>query len=418
LTVPATAPVGGAPAVAAYAVGKSYPVGTPSLQALFRSRPGDPDAAAGAPFWALRGVSFELARGQSLGIIGRNGAGKSTLLRLLSGVARPSEGRVHVGARIACLLDLGVGFHALETGRDNAETALVLQAGMTRREARRRLSEVAAFADLGEFFGRPIRTYSDGMRLRLAFATITVLEPEILVTDEILAVGDEAFQQRCNRWFDRFLARGGGLVLCAHDLSQIQRLCDRALWLDGGTARDHGDCRDVIRRYREAMGTAAAGGEEGGGSAGTAHAIGQETGLTFEVVALRLTDDAGADVRELPRDATVVATVDVRSRAGVPHVFVGITRADLTPVYGVASDMDDAEPVPLAQGLYRYRLRFVRLPLTAGGYRLRAHALDETATRLYDTVELNFSVEGDEEEEGLVRLVTVTDPGPGGEAAR
>ncbi len=399
---PAGEAAGGArPALAARGVGKRYPLGPPALASLFRPRPRDEDAAG---FWALRGVSFELARGQSLGIVGRNGAGKSTLLRLLSGVARPSEGTIEVEARVACLLDLGVGFHPLETGRENAETALVLQAGLTRREARRRLPEVAAFAELGDFFERPIRTYSDGMRLRLAFATITVLDPEVLITDEILAVGDEAFQTRCNRWFDRFLARGGGLVLCSHDLFQIQRLCDRAIWLDGGSAREHGDCRDVIRHYREAMGTAAAGGEEGGGEAGCAHAPGQATGLPFEVVDLRLTDESGNELHLLPRDATVLVTADVHAPAGVPQICIGITRADLTPVYGVASDMDGATPEQIGPARYRYRLRFPRLPLTAGRYRLRAHALDETGTRLYDTVELSFSVAGDDEHTGLVRL--------------
>lgn len=345
-----------------------------------------------------------LAHGQSLGVIGRNGAGKSTLLRVLAGVARPTEGSVATRARVACLLDLGVGFHALETGRENAETALVLQAGLTRREARRRVAEVEEFAGLGAFFERPMRTYSDGMRLRLAFATITVLEPEVLVTDEILAVGDDGFQERCNAWFDRFLGGGGGLVLCSHDLGQIQRLCDRTLWLDGGRAREVGDSRDVVRHYREAMGTAAAGGEEGGGDAGHVHAVGHAAGLPFEVVDLRLEREDGGDARLLPRDATVLVTADVNAPAGVPQICIGITRDDLTPVWGIASDMDGALPTALGGGRYRYRLRLSRLPLTAGTYRLRAHALDETGTRLYDTVELLFGVEGDDEDAGLIRL--------------
>jgi lipopolysaccharide transport system ATP-binding protein len=314
---------------------------------------------------------------------------------------------------VACLLDLGVGFHALETGRDNAETALVLQAGLSRREARRRVAEVEEFAGLGAFFERPIRTYSDGMRLRLAFATITVLEPEVLVTDEILAVGDDAFQERCNAWFDRFLGGGGGLVLCSHDLGQIQRLCDRTLWLDGGRAREIGDSRDVVRHYREAMGTAAAGGEEGGGDAGHVHAVGHAAGLPFEVVDLRLEREDGGDARLLPRDATVLVTADVNAPAGVPQICIGITRDDLTPVWGIASDMDGALPTTLGDGRYRYRLRLPRLPLTAGRYRLRAHALDETGTRLYDTVELTFGVEGDDEDAGLIRLPVPNGTGRG-----
>lgn len=398
------APAEGRLALAAHDVGKCYPLARGGVRALLRGVTLAHASAPGAGFWPIRHVSFAVGHGESLGVIGRNGAGKSTLLRILSGVARPSEGWVETRARVACLLDLGVGFHALETGRDNAETALVLHARLTRREARARLREVEEFADLGHFFDRPIRTYSDGMRLRLAFATITVLDPEVLVTDEILAVGDEGFQRRCNGWFDRFLGRGGGLVLCSHDLGQVQRLCDRTLWLEDGGVRDLGDSRDVIRHYREAMGTAAAGGEEGGGNVGHEHALGTSTGLAFEVVDLRLDDEQGRPLRELPRDATVVVTADVQAADAVPQVFIGITRADLTPVFGVASDMDDAKPTCVAPGRYRFRLRFPRLPLTAGRYRLRAHAMDDTGTRLYDTVELTFCVQGDDEDAGLVRL--------------
>jgi lipopolysaccharide transport system ATP-binding protein len=400
-------------ALAAHDIGKYYALDPPGIGRILRRPPAPGESSADrSGIWVLRGVSFALAHGQSLGVIGRNGAGKSTLLRILSGVALPTEGHVEVRAKVACLLDLGVGFHPLETGRENVETALVLQAGLTRREARARLREVEEFADIGAFFERPIRTYSDGMRLRLAFATITVLSPEVLVTDEILAVGDQAFQQRSNRWFDRFLGNGGGLVLCAHDLAQVQRLCDRTLWLEGGVTREIGDSRDVVRHYREAMGTAAAGGEEGGGVAGQAHAVGLTTGLPFEVVDLRLADDAGRPVRVLPPDATVVVTTEILAPAGVPQVCIGITRADLTPVYGVASDMDEAVPTQIGPGRYRYRLRFPRLPLTAGSYRLRAHAMDETGTRLYDTVELTFSIAGDDDDAGLVRLVAASDAAP------
>ena len=390
------------PALLAHGIGKYYPLEPTSVAALFGRAP----AIVPRGFWVLRGVTFALAHGQSLGVIGRNGAGKSTLLRILSGVARPTEGTVDTRARVACLLDLGVGFHSLETGRENAETALVLQAGLTRREARVRVAEVEEFAQLGPFFDRPIRTYSDGMRLRLAFSTITVLDPEVLITDEILAVGDQSFQERSNAWFDRFLGRGGGLILCSHDLGQVQRLCDRTLWLEGGGARELGDSRDVVRHYREAMGTAAAGGEEGGGEAGQVHAVGHVAGLPFEVVDLRLEREDGGDARLLPREASVLVTADVHAPAGVPQICIGIVRDDLTPVFGVASDMDGAVPEDLGAGRHRYRLRFPRLPLTGGTYRLRAHALDETGTRLYDTVELTFAVEGADGDAGLIRIAT------------
>lgn len=354
-------------------------------------------------FWALRDVSFTLARGASLGVVGRNGAGKSTMLRLLAGTARPTEGTAEAFAPLACLLDLGAGFSGLESGRQNAETLLVLQAGLSRREARERMPEVEAFAEIGEFFDRPIRTYSDGMRLRLAFATLTLLEPEVMITDEILVVGDEAFQRKCSRWFEAFLGRGGSLVLCAHDLAQVQRLCGQTLWLDHGRVVESGESREVIRHYREAVGGASAGGAEGGGDSGTTHAVGQSAGLPFEVVDLQLRDASGTPSRLLPPGATVDVVVDIHAPGGTPQVHVGITRDDLTPVFGVSSDMDDATPSAVGEGRHRYELRFEELPLTAGSYRLRAHALDETGTRLYDTVEIDFAVAGDDDP-GLVRL--------------
>jgi lipopolysaccharide transport system ATP-binding protein len=358
-------------------------------------------------FWAVRDVSFSLARGETLGLIGRNGAGKSTLLGILAGTIRQSSGSVTAAGRVASLLDLGTGFHPLETGRENAATLLALHARLSRAEVRDRMPAVERFAGLGDRIDDPIRTYSDGMRLRLAFAAVSVLEPEIIITDEVLVVGDEEFQRRCEDWFDRFLAGGGTFVLCSHDLSQIGRLCQNTLWLEDGRPRELGETRDVVRHYREAMGSHAAGGTEGGGAAGVAHAAGKLAGLSFEVTALRLVDDAGQDCDRVARGSGLHAIIDLTAPAGRPNVFIGITTADLTPVYGVASDMDEAPLETLGGGTYRFRIHFPDLPLLAGSYRLRAHALDETGTRLYDTVELPFQVdETSDPARGLVRLAS------------
>jgi len=402
---PASSAAGATPVLAASRLGKRYDLGPSRVRRLLahlRAREADHDGTSS--HWAVRDVSLRLAAGESLGIVGPNGSGKSTLLRLLAGTAVPTTGRVEARASLASLLDLGAGIQVLESGRQNAEALLVLQAGLSRRAARERVREVEEFADIGDFFDRPVRTYSDGMRLRLGFASITLLEPEVLITDEIIVVGDEAFQRKCALWIDRFLARGGTLVLCSHDLAQVQSLCARSLWLDGGRPIEIGETRDVVRHYREAMGASAAGGEEGGGTSGTRHAVGTLAGLPFEVVDLHMRDGAGNEVRELEAGATIVVEADVLAPAGIPQIFIGITRADLTPVYGVASDMESAVPTALGGGRYRYRLRFEKLPLTGGRYRLRTHALDETGTRLYDTVEIPFSVAGDDGDDGLVRL--------------
>jgi lipopolysaccharide transport system ATP-binding protein len=386
-------------------VGKCYRGSAPSASALLRALWRGSDLTAGAGHWAVRGVSFELERGGSLGVIGRNGSGKSSLLRVLAGTARASEGRVDVGVRLASLLDLGAGFHPLETGRRNVEGALALEGGMSRREVARSIREVESFAEVAHYFDQPFRTYSDGMRLRVAFAALTVLEPEVLVTDEILVVGDGPFQERCRRWFDRFLGRGGALVLCSHDLAEVQGRCQRTLWLDAGRVAGLGESREVVRQYRESLGGAT---DELG--AGATHAVGELAMLPFEVADLHLRDERGADVAVLSPHADARVEVDLLGPGGVPQVFVGITRHDLTPVYGVASDMDGAVPEELGAGRWRYRLTFRSLPLTSGRYRLRAHAMDETGTRLYDTVELPFRVDGEVEGEGLVHLAAEWHP--------
>lgn len=399
-----TAGAAQAPALAARGLGKRYGTGRarlrPLLRGLVRSTP-PPEAQGG--HWAVRGVSFEVARGGSLGLIGRNGSGKSTLLRMLAGTACPTEGHVEVGARLGCLLDLGTGFQALETGRENAEGWLVLQGGLSRAEARIAAREVERFAGIGSYFDRPLRTCSSGMQLRVAFATAAQLEPEVLVTDEVLAVGDDSFQRRCNRWFDRFLARGGTLVLCSHDLFQVQRLCERTLWLDAGAPRELGSTREVVRHYRECVGSAPTGaGEAGEADAGTRHRPGEAAGLEFEVVDMRLQDSRGRDVREIDPGDTLVLVADVRAPGAVPNVHLSFTRADGVPVYGISSDMENVRPTPLGGDLHRFVLEFPDLPLLPGAYVAKSHALDETGTRLYDTVEIAFRVRGEAAGRGLV----------------
>ncbi len=375
------------PALAADGLGKFYGPAVRRVRPLLRALGSTRDIERSGGHWALRGVDFALASGQSLGVIGRNGAGKSTLLRLLAGTARPTEGRVRRGSPPGCLLDLGVGFDLLETGRQNALSLLALTCPGGRREALARLAGVAEFAGLGADLDRPVRGYSDGMRLRLAFATAIAHRPAVLVTDEVLVVGDGAFQRRCERWLEDFLGDGGTLVLCSHDLVQIRRLCADGIWLDGGRVRAAGPVAGVIGAYRESIAS-------GRDTAGTVHSGSASTGFAFEVVSLVLSDDDGREVSEIPAGGSLVAEIELAAEAGEPNVFVGITTADLTPVYGVASDMDAAHAQKLGPGRWCFRLRFEELALEAGTYRLRAHALDETGTRLYDTVERRFNVLG------------------------
>jgi lipopolysaccharide transport system ATP-binding protein len=201
-------------------------------------------------FWALRDISFDLRRGETLGIIGRNGAGKSTLLQLIAGTLKSSEGSVNAQGRVAALLELGSGFNPEFTGRQNVYlNASIL--GLSRREIDERIGDILAYADIGDFVDQPIRNYSTGMVMRLAFAVITHVDADILILDEALAVGDAFFMQKCMRFLRDFRKRGT-MLFVSHDGGAVTSLCDRALWLEHGRVQRLGDARSVMDAYLEA----------------------------------------------------------------------------------------------------------------------------------------------------------------------
>lgn len=203
-------------------------------------------------FWALRGISVEVEPGAMLGIVGANGAGKTTLLRLISGVVRPDQGMVRVEGHIGALLDLGAGFHPDLTGRENLFINGVIS-GLTRREVAARFDEIVAFAELERAIESPLRTYSSGMQLRLAFAVAVHTDPTLLLIDEVLAVGDIAFQQKCLARIAAFRARGCAIVLVSHDTALVATLCDQVLWLHQGRVAARGPAATIVERYVSAM---------------------------------------------------------------------------------------------------------------------------------------------------------------------
>jgi lipopolysaccharide transport system ATP-binding protein len=199
-------------------------------------------------FWSLRDIDLDVRRGEVVGIIGRNGSGKSTLLQVISGTLAPTAGSVAVHGRLAALLELGAGFNPEFTGRENvAMSGAIL--GLDASEVRARFEEIAAFADIGAFIDRPVRTYSSGMYVRLAFAVAACVEPDVLVVDEALAVGDAKFQAKCFRRFDQLTARGTTVVLVTHALDLVTRCCSRAVLLDGGRLRFDGAPKDAVNAY-------------------------------------------------------------------------------------------------------------------------------------------------------------------------
>jgi lipopolysaccharide transport system ATP-binding protein len=204
-------------------------------------------------FWALTDVSLTVRPGRALGIIGANGSGKSTLLRLVAGVGSVDSGRIAVNGRIGALLDIGSGFNGDLTGRENVIVAGVLS-GLSRREVLARFDDIVAFAELEDFIDNPVRTYSSGMWMRLAFTTNIHINPDVLVIDEVLAVGDAAFQTKCVARIESFKHAGCSILLVSHGTAIIRALCDDAVWLDHGRILAHGSVDEVIRAYEAHIG--------------------------------------------------------------------------------------------------------------------------------------------------------------------
>ena len=344
----------------------------------------------------LRGVNLEVVRGESLGLIGENGAGKSTLLKLLTGVLTPTTGSVDVRGRVGALLELGAGFHPEYTGRDNIAMSAALY-GLEADELHDKLPEIIAFADIGRYIDEPVKHYSSGMVVRLGFAIVAALKPNLLITDEVLAVGDESFQKKCVRWMEDYLASGGTLILVSHSMYHIQKLCRHALWLRQGEVAAAGDVFDVTQAYlayheRKSVNvpdraTIATQGFEFHLANFAVNGVEQETPLLLnQGDALRL-------------------TARVRSRDGrMPTVAFGIARADGTAVYGVSSEMDGVAPYRESADIWVAEIVFDNLALLPGSYTVKAHPMDTEGVRLFDTIERSVVVRGSTREFGLVRL--------------
>lgn len=277
-----------------------------AVKAPFRMLKGSKEAAAEpGEFWALRGVSFEIQRGEVVGIIGRNGAGKSTLLKTLSRITEPTEGRIGIKGRIASLLEVGTGFHPELTGRENIFLNGAIL-GMTRAEIRRKFDEIVEFAEIARFLDTPVKRYSSGMYVRLAFAVAAHLEPEILVVDEVLAVGDAQFQQKClGKMHEVSTQQGRTVLFVSHAMHSVRALCTTGILLDQGRVEKRGDIAEVIAAY---SGRAAASAE--GGPLATNRAA----GVTL----------VKASVRQEGDDGTIRVNVQFELTRTVPNAGLGV----------------------------------------------------------------------------------------------
>lgn len=349
--------------------------------------------AAHRSHWALRDVSFELWRGQCLGVVGSNGAGKSTLLKLITGTLRPSTGEALRVGRLTAILELGAGFHPDFTGRQNLYFGGSL-IGIDAQEMARLEPEVLAFADIGEAIDRPVKTYSSGMTVRLAFALVTAVEPDLLIIDEALAVGDQHFQKKCVERIEAFRRNGCTILFCSHSLYHIRHLCDVTLWLDHGTVRGLGPTEEVLASYEAhvrqlALRQQAPAPAEDAATAAVAPAAAAADAAAGEAALLSVAVDglrpAGGD--ELPLLPGPDLRVTLRARARMdeaPSFGVMLEQLHGVGITSVASHADGVAPRALAPGVWQMALSFPDFPLHSGEYVLSAYLFDAQGLVVYD----------------------------------
>jgi ABC-type polysaccharide/polyol phosphate transport system ATPase subunit len=348
--------------------------------------------------WALRGVSVAIEPGEAVGLIGRNGSGKSTLLRIVAGIIKPTSGRVETAGRIGSLLELGAGFHPDFSGRENVFLNGSIQ-GLPRRLIRERFDEIVAFAELEHAIDRPVRTYSSGMYMRLGFAIAAFLDADILLLDEVFAVGDESFQRKCFGRIFEFKQRGGTIVFVSHDAVAVERLCERAVLLQRGRMEFDGPTHEAIVRYRRQLADDLDPAERGSGL--REWGSGQAT-----ITSARLLGPAGDERVQFLAGEPLTVAVEIEAREPVPAPLLQLELRDDSGIL-IASDVAATSELGWnGAGRLSATLVVPALPLAFGRFHLRLGLTDETGEQLLHWLDdaLVFHVYSDNEERGIVRL--------------
>jgi ABC-type polysaccharide/polyol phosphate transport system ATPase subunit len=325
-------------------------------------------------FWALKGVTFEVEEGTTYGLIGHNGSGKSTLLKCIARIYRPDRGRVVTRGRMSALLELGAGFHPELSGRENVYlNGSIL--GMSRREIDRRFSEIVEFAGLEQFIDSPVKNYSSGMYVRLGFSVAITVEPDVLLIDEILAVGDESFQQRCLEKFADLRRSGRTIVLVSHGLDAVRNICDRAAWLDHGSLVKEGEAHDVVTAYLESVRDDRRAHEQASGRLVSR----EEAEGGWHIRAVHLVDATGRDVDVVDSGADLTIRLEIEvARDETVALAVGLYRTDGVHVAGPVYQFHTGSGGPRTLD---YRIPSLRL--TAGTYDVSARLLDSHLARTH-----------------------------------
>ena len=349
--------------------------------------------------WAVRDVSFSIEPGEAVGVIGRNGSGKTTLLRLIAGIFGPSSGRLQVGGSVASLLELGAGFHPDFTGRENVYMNGAIH-GLKRKFVEAKMDEIVAFAELERFIDVPVRTYSAGMYMRLGFSVAAHLDPDILLLDEVFAVGDEAFQRKCMSKILDLKARGRTLVFVSHSAPAVERLCERAILLSGGRLLADGPARDAIVQYQRMLAAEERPVERGAGLRewGTGEA---------RVVDVRLEDAEGSERRQFLSGQSLVVRLRIEADEAILPPRVAIEFRDAN---GSLLGVNEAEAEELgwdgAAGVTELAFTCPHLPLADGRFQLSVALSRVDSTLQFHRLDpaVEFSVFPDEDQQGWFRF--------------
>lgn len=321
--------------------------------------------------WAMKGISLDVQPGETLALVGPNGAGKSTALKVMARILTPDRGRVRVNGRLSALIELGAGFQLEYTGRENVYLNASLL-GLTKREVDRKYDDIVAFAELEDHMEASVRTYSTGMYMRLGFSVAIHVEPEILLVDEILSVGDAAFQQKCTDWLERFQRRGGTIVMVSHSLGSVRQLASRAAWIEHGDLLKLGDPADVVADYLGQVREHRQDEDE----ARRAHASMPDVELTQVV----LCDSEGHPVKEIRRGDALEVRISYRChrRVETPVFGVALHRDDGTLVYGTNTYVDGVHLEPITKEGF-ITIRYRSLPLLGSTYLFTVAVFGSTA---------------------------------------
>ena len=336
--------------------------------------------------WVLQDISFTVSPGEAVGLIGINGAGKSTLLKLITGTTQPTTGGVHIEGRVAALLELGMGFHPDFTGRQNVMMAGQL-VGLQVAEILELMPAIEAFADIGDYIDQPVRVYSSGMQMRLAFSVATARRPDVLIVDEALSVGDAYFQHKSFDRIRQFRSQGTTLLIVSHDKQAIQSVCDRALLLDGGRLAREGKPEEIMDYYNALIAERDNAGvrqhQTDGGKVQTVSGTGEAT-----VSSIVLYDEAGAPAEVVDVGSMCTLEVTVRAHAAIPRMVLGYMIKDRLgqPIYGTNTHLKELPLDEVAAGSdVTYRFRFP-MNLGPGSYSV-ATAIVSTETHLVNNYE-------------------------------